>query len=218
MDLKNRVLGAGHRIFTVIGGVAGFLVAVGQYMSYIPEPYRSSKWYAVAAAIVALGAAIKMPGQDAKNKTETPVPQPSVPPVNPALILLLGASLLLPVAAYGDDAPPPPAPAPVHKLCVGNFCGQAGVGVTGGAYDFEKKQFLRNYTVGGLLQITHIAIKDFAFVGGIGFQAGEIIGMPVQVGLEYLPLKVALVYCDNTLFGVGEAPSRTLTGGYVITF
>lgn len=91
IDLKNRVLGAGHRIMTVVGAVAGFLVALGQYLELVPEEFRSSKWYAVAAALVALGAALRLPGQAAKDAAK-----------------IAGAAVLLFFAApaFGQDVDP----------------------------------------------------------------------------------------------------------------
>ena len=56
LDLKNRILGTGHRIFTVLGLLAGAVVAFGQYLDVIPEQYRSQKWYIVAVGLVAAGA------------------------------------------------------------------------------------------------------------------------------------------------------------------
>jgi hypothetical protein len=66
ITIKERIFGAGHRVVTLLGVLAGGVVALGQYLDYVPAEYRTSKWYAVAAALVALGAALKMPGQPPK--------------------------------------------------------------------------------------------------------------------------------------------------------
>lgn len=63
LDIKDRALGVGNRILTALGVVAGALVSAGQYLELIPPEYRTSKWYAVAAALVALGTALKLPGK-----------------------------------------------------------------------------------------------------------------------------------------------------------
>lgn len=88
--MKERIFGIGHRILTALGAVAGALVFLGQYLDYIPAEYRSSKWYAVAVALVALGAALKMP---AKPPAIAVVPDPPKGFAHPALLLALAVAL-----------------------------------------------------------------------------------------------------------------------------
>lgn len=56
ISLKDRVFGAGHRVYTVLGVVAGVLVAAAQYLDYIPEEWRGNKFYVIATGLVAAGA------------------------------------------------------------------------------------------------------------------------------------------------------------------
>lgn len=94
LDLKNRLFGAGNRILTAVGAVAGFLVAMGQYLDLVPPEFRTSKLYVVAAALVALGAALRMPSkkEDAAK-------------VATGLALFLALGFTAPAFAHGPYTP-----------------------------------------------------------------------------------------------------------------
>lgn len=201
MDLKNRLFGAGHIIFTAIGAAAGFLVSLGQYLALIPPEYRSNKWYGVAAALVALGAAIKMPSKG----------DPAALPPKALLALLVGGALLAAAPARADD-PVPPGLIPSAGICntKGSVCVSPAFAVVPYAIDLRSGNVSRDiafafgYGVTFPEALTPTLIPGVDLLGGLQTGGGWMAGLlprvgPVRVGI-LLTHKPGATYAQ---FGLG---------------
>lgn len=99
-DFKHRALGAGNRIFTVLGLVMAALAGLSQYLDLIPQDLRGGPVYGFMAFAVGVGTLW------AKSFPPGPLSTGKVPPSITPLVLLAAGSLLLAAPARAQDAQP----------------------------------------------------------------------------------------------------------------
>ena len=161
-DLKDRVTGVGNRVFTVIGIVAGALVAASQYLDLIPQEWRSSRWYLLAVGLGLAGAWWR------KN-------MPSGAP--PAAMLLLACALALPWSARADEATRPFGGCnSLGTICYGPTMAISLVGM-----DMSTGKFTAGVIPGAGYGITFFADKPYQL--GLGGYAAIQTGPDTTSGL-----------------------------------
>jgi hypothetical protein len=197
LDLKNRAVGVGHRIMTGVGVVAGLLISLGEYLQYIPVEYRSSKWYLVAAALVALGTALKLPGKK------------DLPAAPAALVLGL---LLFAGAARADDAL-----VPAGGVCLNaknTICFRPVLGVSGAIYDFTARTVAHDVQIGGGYELTIIPEK-LGVAAGPALNLGDNVNFSVWQGIT-IPFSM-IIGVRETLLG-DKSVHLGIFGGYIKRF
>lgn len=145
LDLKNRLFGVGHRIFTIIGSVAGLAVGLSDYLGLIPVQYQSAWWYVAAVGFAAWGAWWK---------------KKMIPAITPAALALLVAGALAYAPAVraqevmGTDLIPEPAPADptlIPALAVCNLakttCLAPAIAIVPYVLDFDTGSIGRNQRI-----------------------------------------------------------------------
>lgn len=173
-DLKNRVWGVGNKVFTVLGAAAGLLVAAGEYLDIIPPEYRSNKWYAVAAGLVAAGAWFRrtFPGE-----------KPATPPVAPVVLAFLLGSLLFAPPAQAEE----PDLRPATLCAIGStnaWCFGILPTVTAFGVDVRHGKVVGNFQAGASVAATwHPGkLESLTFGGHWGFGTAND-GLPTTFNL-----------------------------------
>jgi len=179
---------------TGVGVAAGLLISLGEYLQYIPPEYRSSKWYLVAAALAALGAALKLPGKKAA----------------PAALAL--GLLLVAVPAKAADAL-----VPAGGVCFNaknTICFRPVLGVSGAIYDFTARTVAHDMQIGGGYELTIIPEK-FGIAAGPALNLGDNVNFSMWQGIT-IPFSM-IFGVRETLLG-DKSVHLGIFGGYIKRF